>query len=63
MDEIDIEIAAIRAAIATGVKKVVTQTNGVRKETEFPSFNDMKARYDWLCRLKRGRSNVTLASF
>lgn len=63
--DIDDEIAALRDAITAGVKRVVTQTNGVRKEVEYPSFDDLKKRYDWLCRQKAGagRRRVTLASF
>lgn len=65
MGEYDAEIAALRQAIASGVRRVVTQTNGVRKEVEYPSFADMKARYEWLCRMNgnAGGRNVTLASF
>jgi hypothetical protein len=64
MGQYDAEIDALRQAIAAGVRRVVTQTNGVRKEVEYPSFADMKARYDWLCRLNGGGGrNVTLASF
>jgi hypothetical protein len=63
--DIDDEIAALHAAISSGVKRVVTQTNGVRKEVEYPSFADLKARYDWLLRQKAGagRRRITLASF
>lgn len=62
------EIAALREAISAGVKKVVTQTNGVRKEVEYPSFDDMKKRYDWLCGQLPptglpSRRRLTLASF
>lgn len=64
MSNIDDQIAALEEAISAGVRKVVTQTNGVRKEVEYPSFADMKARLDWLYRKKRGgRAGVTLATF
>lgn len=65
MATIDDEIASLRAAITSGVRKVVTQTGTVRKEVEYPSFADMKARLDWLERqqLAAGRTRVTLASF
>ena len=56
MAEIDDEIAALRAAISSGVRRVVTQTGGVRKEVEYPSFADLKARLDWLEGMKAGRS-------
>lgn len=63
---LDEEIAALRAAITGGVKKVVTQTNGVRKEVEYPSFDDMKKRLDWLDGQRPtalSRRRITLASF
>lgn len=65
MAAIDEEIAALRAAISAGVKRVVTQTNGVRKEVEYPSFNDLRSRLEWLENQqtsKRGPRGV-LASF
>lgn len=65
MAECDEEIAALRAAIAAGVRRVVTQTNGVRKEVEYPSFDDLKRRLEWL-ESRCGRSNGPrgiLASF
>ncbi len=64
MSLIDEQIADLEAAIAAGVRKVVTQTNGVRKEVEYPSYADMKARLAWLYRRKNGgRPGVTLATF
>ena len=65
MATIDDESAGLRAAITSGGRKVVTQTGGVRKEVEYPSFADMKARLDWLERQQSGgsRTRVTLASF
>ena len=63
MATIDDEIAAIRAAITAGVRRVVTQQGGSRKEVEYPSFDDMRARLNWLEREKAGgsRRRVTLA--
>lgn len=61
------EIAAIRAAISSGIKRVVTQTNGVRKEVEYPSFDDLRKRLAWLESqlppTHPPRRRVTLASF
>lgn len=62
------EYTAIRAAMSAGVKRVVTQTNGVRKEVEYPSFDDLKKRHDWLVGQLQptsgpSRRRVTLASF
>lgn len=61
----DDEIAVLREAIALGVRRVVTQTNGVRKEVEYPSFDDMRRRIEWLearCNPTR-RPRGVLASF
>lgn len=65
MADIDDEIAALRAAIVSGVRRVVTQTSGVRKEVEYPSFRDMKDRLDWLEAQKAGsgRRRGVLAGF
>lgn len=60
------EIAAIRAAITSGARKVVTQTNGVRKEVEYPSFADLLARLRWLeaqCPAAVVKTRLTLAQF
>lgn len=65
MSSIDDEIAALRAAISLGVRRVVTQTNGVRKEVEYPSFDDLRRRLEWLEAQKLGakRPRGVLASF
>ncbi|MFI5411305.1 phage head-tail joining protein [Kaistia sp. UC242_56] len=59
------EIAAIREAIASGAKKIRTKTNGVEREVEYPSFDDLRKRLDYLEGLNAGtgRSRVSLASF
>lgn len=59
------EIAAIREAIASGARKIRTKTNGVEREVEYPSFDDLKKRLDYLQSLNAGagRSRVSLASF
>lgn len=65
MAEIDDEIAALREAVVLGARRVVTQTNGVRKEVEYPSFDDLKKRLEWLEAQKLGakRPRGVLASF
>lgn len=64
MSATDDEIAAIREAISAGVRRVVTQTNGVRKEVEYPSFRDLKDRLDFLeGRTDKPKRRVILASF
>lgn len=48
MATIDDEIAAIREAIAAGVKVVESRTGGVMKRVEYPSFADLKDRLAFL---------------
>jgi hypothetical protein len=59
------EIAAIREAIASGAKRIRTKTNGVEREVEYPSFEDLKKRLDYLESLNAGagRSRVSLSFF
>ncbi len=58
-DQIAAEIAAIREAIATGAKRVLTRTGGSTKEVEYPSFADLKARLDFLTGLQQpSRSTI-----
>ncbi|WP_336801709.1 phage head-tail joining protein [Kaistia sp. MMO-174] len=62
------EVAALREAIASGTKRVRTKTNGVEREVEYPSFDDLKKRLDYLNGLdaaQSGRplSRVSLATF
>jgi hypothetical protein len=65
---IEDEIAAIREAIASGAKRINFQDGTVRKEVEFPSFDDLKKRLDYLLGVQAGeqarpRGNVLLATF
>lgn len=39
---IDDQIAALEAAIGSGVRRVVTQSNGVRTEIEYQSLDAMR---------------------
>jgi hypothetical protein len=48
------EIAALKEAIASGVRRVMTQTGTNRKEVEYPTFDEMRKRLDWL----EGKSEV-----
>jgi len=49
MSEYTAEIAAIREAISSGVRRVRTRSpNGVEREVEYPTFDDLKKRLDWL---------------
>ena len=64
----DEEIAAIREAIASGAKKVKFRSGTVEKEVEYPSFDDMRARLNFLEQRAelaggRARPRVGLAMF
>ncbi|WP_449255179.1 phage head-tail joining protein [Bosea sp. (in: a-proteobacteria)] len=52
-EQIAAEIGAIREAIATGARRVVTRTAGSTKEVEYPSFDDLKKRLDFLTGLQQ----------
>jgi hypothetical protein len=53
--QVEDEIAALREAIASGVHRVMTQTGTNRKEVEYPTFDEMRKRLDWL----EGKSDVS----
>lgn len=58
------EIAALKSAIASGVKRVVTQNAGVRKEVEYQSLADMRKALEWLeDQASTGKRRVILAAF
>ena len=40
---LDEQIAALEAAIGSGVRRVVTQSNGVRTEVEYQSMDAMRS--------------------
>lgn len=42
------EIAAVREALASGVLRVRTRTNGVEKEVQYPSAADLLERLGYL---------------
>ena len=60
---IDEQIAALEEAIGSGVRRVVTQSNGVRTEIEYQSLDAMRSA---LADLKARRSlapRIILAGF
>lgn len=63
MAEIDIQIAALKRAIAQGAKKVVFHEGGTRREVEYHSLKDMMAALDRLeAEQQRGKSRIILAA-
>lgn len=60
---IDDQIAALEAAIASGVSKVVTQSQGVRTEVEYQSISQMQKAVDRLKARKVGGPRTSLVAF
>lgn len=56
---IDEQIAAIEEAIASGAKRVRFRSNGVEKEVEYPSFDQMKKAVEYL-ELKKAKAEAPL---
>lgn len=42
------QIAALRAAIATGARRIVFHSGGTRREVEYHSLKDMREALTWL---------------
>lgn len=68
MSTIDEEMAVLREAMVAGVKRVRLRIDGVDKEVEYPSFEDLSDRLKWLEREKAAQAGQTpfrvgLASF
>ncbi len=61
--DIDERIAALEEAIGSGVRKIVTQTNGVRTEIEYQSMSEMQQALDRLVAQRSRKSRVILAGF
>jgi endonuclease IV len=57
------QIAALRAAVATGSKRVVFHSGGTRREVEYPSLKEMLDAIDRLEAQQSPRSRVTLGAF
>lgn len=60
---IDDQIAALEEAIATGVRRVKTQSQGVTSEVEYQSTSQMQAAVDRLKARKAGRPRTSLVAF
>lgn len=63
MSEIEQQIADLEAAIASGVRKVVTQSNGVRTEVEYQSTQQMQLALAGLKGRLPRKSRTILAEF
>lgn len=60
---IEDRIAALEEAIGSGVRRVVTQSNGVRTEIEYQSMADMRAALADLKAQQNSRPRTFLAGF
>lgn len=63
MSTLDEQIAELQQAIASGVRRVTTQSNGVKTEVEYQSTKDMQAALDRLIARRSGRSKTILVEF
>ena len=61
--DIDEQIAALEEAIGSGVRKVVTQSNGVRTEIEYQSLEAMQTALDRLKSRQSKAPRMILAGF
>lgn len=60
MTEIELQIAAIREAMASGAKRIVFTSGGTRREIEYQSLKDMREHLAWLEGQLPGASKVRL---
>lgn len=60
---IEERIAALEEAIASGVRRVVTQSNGVRTEVEYQSLDQMERALDRLKAQQGKGPRIILAGF
>lgn len=57
------QIAALRAAIATGARRIVFHSGGTRREVEYHSLKDMREALAALEQQQRPRPSMTFAGF
>lgn len=57
------QIAALRAAIATGARRVVFHSGGTRREVEYHSLKDMREALSALEQQQAPRPSMTFAGF
>jgi hypothetical protein len=58
-----VQIAAIREAIAMGVRRAVFQSGGTRREVEYPSMKEMLDAIERLTAQQTPRSSMTYGAF
>lgn len=57
------QIAALRAAIATGARRIVFHSGGTRREVEYHSLKDMREALAWLEGQQVKRPAMSYAGF
>lgn len=57
------QIAALRDAIAQGVRKAIIRDGLNHREVEYPSLGEMIKTLEWLEARQSSKSRVTLAAF
>lgn len=57
------QIAALRAAIATGARRVVFHSGGTRREVEYNSLKDMREALEWLEQQQTPSSSLSKVAF
>lgn len=57
------QIAALRAAIATGSRRIVFHSGGTRREVEYHSLKDMREALQWLEGQQNPRSSFSKLAF
>lgn len=57
------QIAALRAAISTGSRRIVFHSGGTRREVEYHSLKEMREALQWLEGQQNPRPAMTFAGF
>lgn len=57
------QIAALRAAISTGSRRIVFHSGGTRREVEYHSLKEMREALQWLEGQHNPRPAMTFAAF
>lgn len=57
------QIAALRAAIATGARRIVFHSGGTRREVEYHSLKDVREALTWLEQQQAPRPSMTFGAF
>lgn len=57
------QIAALRAAISSGSRRIVFHSGGTRREVEYHSLKEMIAALEWLTSAEAPKPSVTYVGF